>query len=159
YFKAHQRALGELNGHVEEMFTGHAVVKAFGREKESVERFVAINNELYQAGWRAQFISGLIMPMLGFISNFGYLMVSVAGGIMVARGVIPIGDVQAFIQYARHFNHPIAQLATVANVIQSTIASAERVFELLAEEEMTPDPRSEERRVGKEWRSRCSPRH
>jgi ABC-type multidrug transport system, ATPase and permease components len=140
YFKAHQRALGELNGHVEEMFTGHAVVKAFGREKESVERFVAINNELYQAGWRAQFISGLIMPMLGFISNFGYLMVSVAGGIMVARGVIPIGDVQAFIQYARHFNHPIAQLATVANVIQSTIASAERVFELLAEEEMTPDP-------------------
>src|SRR5690606_8547614 len=140
YFKAHQRALGELNGHVEEMFTGHAVVKAFGREKESVERFIAINNELYQAGWRAQFISGLIMPMLGFISNFGYLMVSVAGGIMVARGVIPIGDVQAFIQSARHFNQPIAQLATVANVIQSTIASAERVFELLAQEEMTPDP-------------------
>ena len=79
YFKAQQKALGELNGHVEEMFTGHAVVKAFGREKASIERFIEINDELYEAGWKAQFISGLIMPMLGFISNFGYLMVSVAG--------------------------------------------------------------------------------
>ncbi|MFS8571753.1 MAG: ABC transporter ATP-binding protein/permease, partial [Clostridia bacterium] len=142
YFKAQQKALGELNGHVEEMFTGHAVVKAFGREQASVERFRAINDQLYEAGWRAQFISGLIMPMLGFINNFGYLAVSVAGGLLVTRQVITIGDVQAFLQYARHFNQPIVQLASIANVIQSTIASAERVFELLAQEEMTPEPRT-----------------
>jgi len=140
HFKAQQKALGELNGHVEEMFTGHSVVKAFGREKASVERFAEINDRLYEAGWRAQFISGLIMPMMHFINNLGYLMVSVVGGLFVTRGWIVIGDVQAFIQYARLFNQPIVQLATIANVIQSTIASAERVFELLAQEEMTPDP-------------------
>lgn len=142
YFKEQQRALGELNGHVEEMFTGHAVVKAFGREKASIQRFKEINDELYQAGWKAQFISGLIMPMLGFISNFGYLLVSVVGGLFVTRGTVTIGEVQAFIMYARQFNHPITQLATIANVIQSTVASAERVFELLSEEEMTPDPKT-----------------
>lgn len=142
YFKEQQRALGELNGHVEEMFTGHAVVKAFGREKASIQRFKEINDELYQAGWKAQFISGLIMPMLGFISNFGYLLVSVVGGLFVTRGMVTIGEVQAFIMYARQFNHPITQLATIANVIQSTVASAERVFELLSEEEMTPDPKT-----------------
>jgi len=145
YFRAQQRALGELNGHVEEMFTGHAVVKAFGREEASVARFRKINDELYQAGWRAQFISGLIMPMMGFINNFGYLAVSVAGGLFITRGIVTIGDVQAFIQYARHFNQPIVQLATIANVIQSTIASAERVFELLAEEEMSPEPKVSQR--------------
>jgi len=140
YFKAQQKALGELNGHVEEMFTGHAVVKAFGRENASVQQFKEINDRLYQAGWRAQFISGLIFPMMGFISNFGYLLVAVMGGLLVTRGAIRVGDVQAFIQYARQFNQPIVQIATIANVIQSTIASAERVFELLAEEEMVPDP-------------------
>ena len=109
YFKEQQKALGELNGHVEEMFTGHSVVKAFGREKASIQQFKEINDELYQAGWKAQFISGLIMPMMRFISNFGYLLVSVVGGIFVTRSMIPIGDVQAFIQYARQFNHPIVQ--------------------------------------------------
>lgn len=139
HFKAQQKALGELNGHVEEMFTGHPIVKAFGREKASVQQFQEINDRLYDAGWRAQFISGLIMPMMHFINNLGYLLVSVVGGLFVTRQLIQIGDVQAFIQYARQFNQPIVQLATIANVIQSTIASAERVFELLDEEEMTPD--------------------
>ena len=139
-FRAQQKALGELNSHVEEMFTGHAVVKAFGREAASIERFNEINRRLYEAGWKAQFVSGLIMPMLGFVNNFAYLLVSVAGALFVTRRMIEIGDVQAFIQYSRQFNQPIAQLATIANVIQSTLASAERVFELLAEEEMTPDP-------------------
>lgn len=140
HFKAQQKALGELNGHVEEMFTGHAVVKAFGREKVSVHQFKQINDELYEAGWKAQFISGLIMPMMHFINNIGYLLVSVVGGLFVTRQLIQIGDIQAFIQYARQFNQPIVQLATIANVIQSTVASAERVFELLGEEEMAPDP-------------------
>jgi len=141
YFKAQQKALGELNGHVEEMFTGHSVVKAFGREKASIKQFAEINDRLYDASWKAQFVSGLIMPMMHFINNIGYLLVSVVGGLFVTRSWIMIGDVQAFIQYARLFNQPIVQLATIANVIQSTIASAERVFELLAEEEMTPDPK------------------
>jgi len=141
YFKAQQAALGELNGHVEEMFTGHAVVKAFGREEASVRRFTEINDRLYDAAWKAQFVSGLIMPMMHFINNLGFVLVGVAGGVFVTRGWIVVGDVQAFVQYARQFSQPIVQLATIANVIQSTIASAERVFELLAEEEMTPDPK------------------
>lgn len=140
HFKAQQKALGELNGHVEEMFTGHSVVKAFGQEKSSIRQFTEINDRLYEAGWKAQFISGLIMPMMHFINNIGYLLVSVVGGLFVTRGWIQIGGVQAFIQYARQFNHPIVQLATIANVIQSTIASAERVFELLSQEEMIADP-------------------
>ncbi len=139
HFKAQQKALGDLNGHVEEMFTGHSVVKAFGREKASIQQFREINDQLYEAGWKAQFISGLIFPMMHFINNIGFLLVSVVGGLFVTRQMIQIGDIQAFIQYARQFNQPIVQLATIANVIQSTIASAERVFELLAEEEMTPD--------------------
>lgn len=144
HFKAQQRSLGELNGHVEEMFTGHSIVKAFGREEASIQQFNEINNDLYDAGWRAQFVSGLIMPMMHFINNIGYLLVSVVGGIFVTRGMIQIGEVQAFVQYARLFNQPIVQLATIANVIQSTIASAERVFELLDEEEMIPDPAAKE---------------
>lgn len=139
YFKEQQDALGRLNGHVEEMLTGHSIVKAFGREQESVRQFRKINHELYDAGWKAQFVSGLIMPLMGLINNLGYLLVSVAGAIFVTRQVIAIGDVQAFIQYTRQFSHPIVQLANIANIIQSTIASAERVFELLDEEEMVPD--------------------
>ena len=136
YFKDQQDALGRLNGHVEEMITGHPIVKAFGREQESVRQFRKINRELYDAGWKAQFVSGLIMPLMGLINNLSYLLVSVAGAIFVTRQVIAIGDVQAFIQYTRQFSHPIVQLANIANIIQSTIASAERVFELLDEEEM-----------------------
>lgn len=140
HFKAQQEALGELNGHVEEMYTGHVIVKAFGREQDSIDDFEEINTRLYDASWRAQFISGTIMPMMGFVNNLGYLLVSVIGGIFVTRQLVLIGDIQAFIQYARTFNQPVMQLATIANVIQSTIASAERVFELLSEEEKTADP-------------------
>ncbi|MBO0781524.1 MAG: ABC transporter ATP-binding protein [Ktedonobacteraceae bacterium] len=135
YFKQQQRALGELNGHVEEMYTGHKIVKAFGFEERSINEFSEINERLYQSGWKAQFVSGAIMPLMMFIGNIGYVFVSVVGGIFVTRGTITIGDVQAFIQYARQFTMPITQLANIANIIQSTIASAERIFELLDEEE------------------------
>jgi len=135
YFKGQQAALGDLNGHVEEMYTGHTVVKAFGHEKKSIRKFDAVNEKLYESGWRAQFISGLIMPIMSFIGNIGYVLVAVAGGILVLRKSIEIGDVQAFISYSRQFTQPVTQTAQIANIIQSTIASAERVFELLDEPE------------------------
>lgn len=143
YFKRQQQSLGELNGHVEEMYAGHQIIKVFGHERKSVEQFDSINERLYDAGWRAQFISGIIMPLMSFIGNIGYVLISVIGGILVFRDRIAIGDVQAFIQYARQFSQPITQAANIANIIQSTIASAERVFELLDEEE-EPDIRPEE---------------
>ncbi|MDQ0887289.1 ATP-binding cassette subfamily B multidrug efflux pump [Paenibacillus sp. V4I9] len=135
YFKGQQKTLGELNGHVEEMYTGHTIVKAFGREHKSVEQFNEINERLYHSGWRAQFISGMIFPLMSFIGNIGYVLVSVIGGIMVTNGAIKIGDILAFIQYSGQFGMPIAQVANIANVIQSTIAAAERIFELLDEPE------------------------
>lgn len=135
YFKGQQKTLGELNGHVEEMYTGHTIVKAFGREQKSVEQFNEINERLYHSGWRAQFISGMIFPLMSFIGNIGYVLVSVIGGIMVTNGAIKIGDILAFIQYSGQFGMPIAQVANIANVIQSTIAAAERIFELLDESE------------------------
>ncbi|GGF92723.1 ABC transporter ATP-binding protein [Paenibacillus abyssi] len=139
YFKDQQKSLGELNGHVEEMYTGHRIVKVFGREKQSVDTFSGINEKLYEAGWRAQFISGIIMPLMMFIGNIGYVLICVVGGILVTQNAIRIGDIQAFIQYARQFSQPITQTANIANIIQSTIASAERVFELLDEEEEQPE--------------------
>jgi len=139
YFAQQQRALGELNGHVEEMYTGHKIVKAFGHEGQSIAEFDELNEKLYNAGWRAQFVSGMIMPLMMSIGNLGYVFVAVMGGIMVTNGVITIGDVQAFIQYARQFTMPITQLANIANVIQSTIASTERIFELLDEQEEIPE--------------------
>ncbi|MWC27329.1 ATP-binding cassette domain-containing protein [Paenibacillus sp. MMS18-CY102] len=138
HFAGQQKALGELNGHVEEMYTGHPIVKAFGREQTSIAKFDEVNERLYQSGYRAQFISGIIMPLMGFIGNIGYVLVSVAGGILVLHKAITIGDVQAFISYSRQFAMPITQTAQIANIIQSTIASAERVFELLDEEEEVP---------------------
>lgn len=135
YFKGQQKNLGLLNGHVEEMFTGHTIVKAFGREQQSVATFNNINDDLYDSAWRAQFVSGMIMPLMMFISNIGYVFVSVVGGILVTQKTISIGDVQAFIQYTRQFSQPITQAANISNIIQSTIASAERVFELLDEKE------------------------
>ncbi|OPA79449.1 ABC transporter [Paenibacillus selenitireducens] len=135
YFAAQQKTLGELNGHVEEMYTGHRIIKAFGREENSQEKFDEINAQLYNSGWRAQFISGIIMPLMSFITNIGYVLVCVVGGVLVTKKTIEIGDIQAFIQYARQFGQPIAQTANIANIIQSTIASAERVFEVLDEEE------------------------
>ncbi|MFZ5595932.1 MAG: ABC transporter ATP-binding protein [Bacillota bacterium] len=139
YFVRQQAALGELNGHVEEMYSGHIIVKAFGREKRSIEKFGEINERLYQSGWKALFISGVIMPLLNFINNIGYVFICVAGGILVTKRSIEIGDVQAFIQYSRQFTHPILQAANIANIIQSTIASAERVFEILDEAEEIQD--------------------
>jgi ATP-binding cassette subfamily B protein len=146
YFAAQQKELGNLSGHVEEMYTGHPVVKAFGRERDSVTKFNEINERLYHAGWKAQFISGMIFPLMSFISNLGYVLVCVAGGILVTKKTIEIGDVQAFIQYSRQFTHPIMQMANIANIIQSTVASAERVFELLDEAEQIPD-REEGKRI------------
>jgi ATP-binding cassette subfamily B protein len=139
YFRRQQRALGELNGHVEEMLTGHKIVKAFGRERQSIAEFEERNEKLYNAGWRAQFASGIIMPLMRFIGNIGYVFVAVVGGIMVTRNAIAIGDVQAFIQYAQQFTQPITMLANIANVIQSAMASAERIFELLDEQEEVPE--------------------
>lgn len=140
YFASQQKELGILNGHVEEMYTGHKIVKAFGRETESIRKFDDINERLYNAGWKAQFVSGMIMPMMGFIGNIGYVLICVVGGVLVTQQKIQIGDVQAFIQYSRQFTWPITQTASIANVIQSTVASAERVFELLDETEESPDP-------------------
>jgi len=133
YFKAQQKILGELNGHVEEMYTGHQVVKLLSYEEQSIEKFEAVNESLYQVSWKAQFISGIIMPLMSLVNNIGYVFVAVGGGIMVSQGSLPIGDVQAFIQYSKSFGHPIVQTASIANLIQSTVAAAERVFEVLDE--------------------------
>lgn len=138
-FAAQQAALGALNGHVEEMFTGHKIVKAFGHESKAIADFDSINERLYEASWRAQFISGIIFPLMNFINNIGYVLISVVGGIMVTRRQIELGDITAFIQYQRMFAMPIAQTANIVNILQSMIASAERVFEVLDEEEETPD--------------------
>jgi len=139
YFTEQWKHIGELNGHVEEMYTGHTIVKAFGRERASIETFNAVNDKVYDASWRAQFASGLLFPLMSFINNIGYVAVAVAGGIMVALKSLAIGDILAFIQYSRQFTMPIAQVANIANVLQSTVASAERVFELLDEAEEVPD--------------------
>ncbi|WP_080840914.1 ABC transporter ATP-binding protein [Cohnella massiliensis] len=139
YFKAQQAHLGELNGHVEEMYTGHAVVKAYGRERQSIARFEEVNDKLDEASWRAQFVSGIIMPLMTLIGNIGYVFICVVGGVLVIQRSISVGDIQAFIQYARQFTMPITQTANIANIIQSTIASAERVFELLDEPEETAE--------------------
>ncbi|MFJ7975612.1 ABC transporter ATP-binding protein [Peribacillus sp. NPDC096379] len=135
YFATQQRTLGQLNGHIEEMYTGHQVVKAFGHEKKAGAQFNTVNEELYEAGRKAQFISGIIMPMMMFIGNLSYVLISVVGGILVTQRAISIGDIQAFITYSRQFTQPITQTANIANVIQSTVAAAERVFELLDEKE------------------------
>jgi ATP-binding cassette, subfamily B, multidrug efflux pump len=139
YFRRQQKSLGELNGHVEEMYAGHKIVKAFGHETKAIAEFDELNDNLREAGWRAQFVSGIIMPLMRFVGNLGYVLVAVVGGTMVTQNTISLGDVQAFIQYANQFTQPITQLANIANVIQSAIASAERVFELLDEEEQVPE--------------------
>ena len=140
YFAAQAKSLGEINGHIEETFSGHSTVKAYGNEGKAIEDFEKVNNELYEHGWKSQFITGIIMPLMQFVNSIGYIVVAVLGGIFVIRGVLPIGDVQAFIQYSRQFNQPIMQLAEIINTFQSTVASAERVFELLDEKEEDLDP-------------------
>ncbi len=135
YFRSRQARLGDLNGHVEEMYTGHVVVKAFGHERRAIDTFEEINSQLYDSTWRAQFVTGIIMPAMNAIGNLGYVLVSVIGGVLVTQGALQIGDILAFIQYARQFSQPITQLSSISNVIQSALASAERVFEVLDEPE------------------------
>lgn len=139
FFRKQQKSLGELNGHVEEMYSGHKIVKAFGHEHKAIAEFDVLNANLYDAGWKAQYVSGIIMPLMRFVGNLGYVLVAVVGGIMATGNAISIGDVQAFIQYSSQFTQPITMLANIANVIQSAIASAERVFELLDEQEQVPE--------------------
>lgn len=135
HFVKQQMELGNINGHIEEMFTGHQVIKAFGHEKKSIAEFEEINARLYYSSWKAQFISGLMMPLMGFVGNLGFIIVSISGGLLVLNGNIRVGDVQAFIQYTQQISHPLAQAAGIANMIQVALASAERVFHLLDEEE------------------------
>ncbi len=140
YFRQQQDYLGHVNGHVEEMFGGHFVVRAFNGEARSLERFDGYNRQLYESAWKSQFFSSLMMPMVNFIGNLSYVFVAVLGGWYAVRQVITVGDIQAFIQYMRSFTQPMGQLANVTNILQQTVAAAERVFEFLAEEEETPDP-------------------
>jgi ATP-binding cassette subfamily B multidrug efflux pump len=141
-FAAQWKRTGEVDGYIEEVFTGHSVVQVFGRRRAAIERFEQQNEELYQASFKAQFISGIIQPAMMFISNLNYVAVAVVGGLRVAQGTLSLGDVQAFIQYSRQFTQPITQTAAIANVLQSTAASAERVFEVLDEAEEEPDSES-----------------
>ena len=140
-FIAQWRHTGELNGQIEEAFTGHALVKVFGRQHEVEKPFEDKNDELYQASFGAQFVSGIIMPAMMFVGNLNYVAIAVVGGLRVASGSMTLGDVQAFIQYSRQFTQPLTQVASMANVLQSGVASAERVFELL--DERRGDPRSD----------------
>ncbi|MBS5937526.1 ABC transporter ATP-binding protein [Clostridium sp.] len=135
YFKEQQSYLGHVNGHVEEIYSGHTIVKAFNGEEKSVEEFNELNDTLYSSAWKSQFLSGMMMPIMTFIGNIGYVIVTILGGYLVVKNSIKVGDIQSFIQYIRSFNQPIAQAAQIANVLQSTAAAAERVFEFLEEEE------------------------
>ena len=139
FFVRQQNILGELNGHIEETFSGHTIVKAYGLEAEAESAFRTINDELYENGWKAQFVSGTIMPLIRFVGNLGYVVIAVVGGVFVTRGSMTIGNVQAFMQYSRQFGMPITQVASIVNVLQSTVAAAERVFELLDEKEEAAD--------------------
>ena len=144
-FVAQWKTTGQLNAHIEEMYTGHALVKVFGRQKESAETFRLHNEELYASSFRAQFISGIIQPAMMLIGNLNYVLVAVVGGLRVASGALTIGDVQAFIQYSRQFSQPLTQVASMANLVQSGVASAERVFELLDAPEQSAEPAMPER--------------
>ena len=135
YFAAGQGALGRMDGHIEEMFANHLIVKAYNGEADALARFERINGELYQSGWKAQFVSGLIMPVMHVISNLGYVAVTLAGGYLALSGRVTVGGIQAFLQYMNQFTQPITQTANIANVFQSTVAAAERIFEFLEEPE------------------------
>jgi ATP-binding cassette subfamily B protein len=139
-FVRQQRYLGAVNGHVEEMYGGHVVMKAFNGEEKSVQQFDTINDKLYVASWKSQFFAGMMMPIMTFVGNLSYVGVSILGGYLAVQGRIGVGDILAFIQYVRSFTMPITQTANIANVLQSTMAAAERVFEFLDEEEETPEP-------------------
>ena len=130
YFRAQQKVLGSVNGQVEEVYSGHNVVKAFNREDAVLNDFDEANNRLFESAWKSQFLSGLMQPIMTFVGNLGYVAVAVSGSIFAARGIITIGDIQAFIQYVRNFTQPIQQLAQVSNMLQSMAAASERVFEI-----------------------------
>ena len=146
HFRAQQEYLGHVNGHVEEMYGGHDVIKAFNREEISIEEFETYNDKLCESGWKSQFLSGLMMPMTMFIGNLAFVMVCLLGGYFAIIGRISIGDIQAFIQYVRNFNQPITQVANIVNLLQSTAAAAERIFELIDEEE-EEDPAVEDAEI------------
>ena len=135
YFKAQQEYLGHLNGHIEEMYSGHIVVKAFNGEEDALETFNKYNETLYESSWKSQFLSGMMMPLMGFVGNLGYVIVCILGGFLAVKNAIEVGDIQAFIQYMRSFTQPMGQLANISNTLQSTAAAAERVFEFLDEDE------------------------
>lgn len=135
YFKLQQESLGKVNGHIEEVYSGHNIMKAFNAEEEAVGEFTKINGELYNSAWKAQFLSGMMMPIMTFVGNLGYVAVSILGGWFAIRKTIKVGDILSFIQYIRSFTQPIAQVAQISNVLQSTVAAAERVFKFLDEEE------------------------
>src|SRR5690606_37145486 len=135
HFINQQKELGNINGHIEEMFSGHQVIKAFGNEDEAIKEFNEMNDRLYESWWKSQFISGIMMPLMSFVGNLAYVLVSVVGGVLVLNRTIQVGDVQAFIQYTQQLSQPMAQAAGIANMIQTALASAERVLALLDEEE------------------------
>lgn len=139
------KVTGKLNAHIEEMYTGHTLVKVFGRQEESARDFAEQNDALYEASFKAQFNSGIMQPLMMFVSNLNYVLIAVVGGLRVASGSLSIGDVQAFIQYSRQFSMPLTQVASMANLVQSGVASAERIFELLDAEEQDADPEAGER--------------
>jgi len=144
-FIAQWRTTGKLNAHIEEMYTGHSLVKVFGRQKEAAEIFRQENEALFESSFKAQFISGIIQPAMMLVGNINYVLVAVVGGLRVASGALSIGDVQAFIQYSRQFSQPLSQVASMANLVQSGVASAERVFELFDAPEQSPEPQTPER--------------
>ncbi|MEL5960573.1 ABC transporter ATP-binding protein [Streptomyces sp. CLV115] len=150
------KVTGKLNAHIEEMYTGHTLVKVFGRQEESARDFAEQNEALYEAGFKAQFNSGIMQPLMMFVSNLNYVLIAVVGGLRVASGSLSIGDVQAFIQYSRQFSMPLTQVASMANLVQSGVASAERIFELLDAEEQGADPAPDERQRPKELRGSVS---
>jgi ATP-binding cassette subfamily B multidrug efflux pump len=139
FFTQQQDYLGHVNGHVEEMFGGHRVMKAFNGEARSIRVFGGLNNTLYDSAWKSQFLSGLIFPVMRFVGNLGYVGIAIMGGYLAVRNAITVGDIQAFIQYVRSFTQPITQIANISNVLQQTAAAAERIFEFLAEEEEVPE--------------------
>ncbi|AJF65064.1 ABC transporter ATP-binding protein [Streptomyces vietnamensis] len=147
HFVQQWKSTGALNAHIEEMYTGHGLVKVFGRQEESAKDFREQNEALYEAGFKAQFNSGVMQPVMFFVSNINYVLVAVVGGLRVATGSLSIGDVQAFIQYSRQFSMPLTQVASMANLVQSGVASAERIFELLDAEEQEPDAPTSEKPV------------
>ncbi len=139
FFLDNQKYLGELNGHVEQLYGGHSIVKTFNHEDQAIEQFDAINDNLYNAGWKSNFYSSVIFPLTGFAGNLGYVLVIVVGAINAAAGRLSVGDIQAFVQYVKRFNQPIQEVANISNVFQSTLAAAERVFEVLEEPEEVDD--------------------